>query len=128
MDTFWLTQGDRQTPKVKIGIPGFAIWLSFHVTVAGLSLRACIAAFLAWLIPLVRRWEQNEGVRMRLQMGAGERVAADILGVDVNTMYRTGRNGFTRLPILSHQCQLFNFLTSEHSVYLFHHMMAEYKA
>ena len=65
---------------------------------------------------------------MRIQMRTGERVAADILGVDVNTMYRTGRNGFTRLPILSHQCQWFIFLASERSAYLFHHMMAEYKA
>ena len=55
-------------------------------------------------------------------------MATDIFGVDVYTMYRTGSNGFTRLSILSHQCQWFIFLASERRAYLFEYLMAEYNA
>ena len=74
MDTFWLTRGDRETPKVKVGIP-VSPYGYFSTLLVFTSMHCSV---LRVVDPLVRRLEHKVEVRERLRMGPGERVASDI--------------------------------------------------
>ena len=87
LDAIWMTR-DESTPRVKLRSPTMAVWMSFHHRVAGLSPRACVSAFLKWLISKVRGFERLAHFRATIELDAAgpeNSIFDRILGIEVLT-------------------------------------------